>query len=327
MKRYLILILTTVICLAGIFTVGNIATAASEVTVYTLVRQDADNTITASGKVQYEDRFPVSVGNYCIIDEILVDNGQSVSEGECLAKVSELIMSSDFPYTEADAESMLDLLNGNGISSELTDKLREYTVKKEITADRKGIVSGISCKKDEIIKKDSSIMTLSDPSALVIPLDISEMKISQIKKGQNVKITFPAISEKNFTGKIIGIADEAKQAKSLSGSETTVEVTVRINEPDSRLRIGYSAECMIHLSTDKDILILPYEYLHSDDKGQFVFTVRGQQAYKAYIETGTEYRKGIAVKHGLREGEKIICNTDNISDGQKIKTSEETVYD
>lgn len=323
MKRYLILLLTTIFCIIGIFTVGNVATAASEVKVYTIKRQDADNTVTASGKLQYEENFPVTAGNYCIIDEIMVENGNKVSAGDVLVKVSELIFTDSFPYTEKDAETLLDMINGNGIPSEITDKLREYTVKREITAEKDGVISGISCKKNEIIKKDMTIMTISDPSALVIPLDISEMKISQISCGQSVRISIPAIGDKKLSGEIIRIADEAKQVRSLSGSETTVEALVRISEPDDRLRIGYSAECSILVSTDKDILMLPYEYLHSDEKGYFVFAARGRQAHKIYIKTGTEYRKGVAVKDGLREKEKIICNSDDLTDGQRIRISEE----
>ncbi len=324
MKRYLILILITVMCIIGIFTVGNIVTAASDVTVYTLQRQDADNTVTASGKLQYEDRLPVNAGNYCIVDEIMVKNGNTVASGDVLVKVSELILTEDFPYTESDAEAMLDLLNGNGIPAEIIDRIREYTVQKEIIAEKDGIISGICCKKDEILKKDTTIMTISDPSALVIPLDINEMKISGIQCGQSVRVNFPAIGDKKFSGEIIKISDEAKQAKSLSGSETTVETIVRIKDPDERLRIGYSAECIILVSTDKNILLLPYEYLHTDEKGSFVFVARGSQAYKVYIETGTEYRKGIAIKKGLRENEKIICKPDDLSDGQRIKITEDT---
>ena len=100
-----------------------------------------------------------------------------------------------------------------------------------------------------------------------------------------------------------------------------MEVTVKLNNPDDSLRIGYTAECIVTTSVDKDQLIVPYEYIRSDDKGDYVFTAVGKQAVKKYIKTEAEYKKGVAVTSGLKENDKIIKNVNEITDGQKIYLS------
>ena len=47
-------------------------------------------------------------------------------------------------------------------------------------------------------------------------------------------------------------------------------------------------------------------------------TKRGNQAIKKYIKTGTEYKKGTEVKSGIKVGDKIIKDLNDINDGERI---------
>ena len=88
---------------------------------------------------------------------------------------------------------------------------------------------------------------------------------------------------------------------------------------DEKLRIGYNAECDIVTSTDENIILVPYEYIRSDENGSYVFIAQGRQAYKKYITTGTEYHSGASVISGIKANENIITNANEIYDGQRIK--------
>ena len=69
-------------------------------------------------------------------------------------------------------------------------------------------------------------------------------------------------------------------------------------------------------------MILPYECIRSDDKGDYVFTIKKNRAKKVYVKTGKEYKDGTEIVSGLSKNDLIIENCDDIYNGQKIKMNE-----
>ncbi len=318
MKKYMILILTTVLCVVGIILFGRVTTAASDVSVYEMKKTTENNTVTASGKLQYSDEIKVTAGNYCIIEESYVTDGDEVKKGDALLKVSVLSENALTEYSSPDIEKLIGVISDNAIPEEIMDQLKQFTEEKTIYAEKDGIVCSVNCKEKEIAGKNSVLMKLCDPGELKIVVRVNEAYIEKIHKGQKAMITFTATGDKQFSGTVSEISDHATQSESYTGKETFVEVTIKPDKTDALLRVGYSAECSIITATDEDLLILPYEYLHSDDKGEYVFIANGNQAMKKYIKTGSEYKNGIAVLKGLRQGDRIITDISGISDGQRI---------
>lgn len=321
MKKYIILFVSTILCIAAIFTFGKVTTAASEVSVYEIKPSSADNIVTASGKLQYNSEKSVMADNYCLIEKIYVSGGDSVKKGDKLMTVSELVDTEMIPYSNAEIDTLISAVSKTDISEEIMNEIKKYCTERTICAESDGVVSDISHSENEIITKNTVFMKISDSSALVIPVNINEAYIEKIKTGQKVNIKFTALENKKFTGTVSEISKEATQTSGLTGKETSVEVKIQLNDTDEKLRIGYSAECSVITSTDKNKLILPYEYMRSDEDGEYVFIARGNQAVKKYIKTGTEYKKGIEVKSGLKSGDKIITDISNIEDGQRIIVS------
>lgn len=318
MKKIGALIILTIVSISGILIFGSIATAATAVETYEMKPIDQENTVTASGQLTYDSVSELMADNYCVVDRILVKTGEEVKKGEPLFTVSELVDIEKIPYSSSDIDQLLSMLNVSDIGGEIADELRKYCVERTVKAEKDGVITAIFCNEDQLVGKNTVLMKLSDSKMLVIPVNVNETSIEKVKTGQPVTIRFSAIENKRYSGEVIRIANEAKQSAGISGKETTVEVTVRLKETDHSLRIGYSAECSIILSKEKNILILPYEYLRSDEKGEYVYIVQGRQALKKYIHTGTEYKKGVRILSGLRSGDKIIRNMTDIKDGQRV---------
>ncbi len=319
MKKYLILYAVTAILIGGIFTYGNIATAAADVSVYTVKTTDADNTITANGRLQYESEKTINSDKPCFIVSINASVGDTVKKGDILLIVDELNIPDTLREKYPDADMLLSAFSGSNASDEIMQELRRYCTRKSIYADFDGMVSSIMHNENEFVSRSSELIKISGTNNYIIPVNINETMINKIKCGQKVKIHFPAIDNKSYTGKVIRIAEEAKQISGLSGKETSVEVIIKPDKINDELRIGYNAECDIITSTDKNIILVPYEYIRSDENGSYVFIAIGRQANKRYITTGNEYRNGVAVKKGLKENEQIIINQNDVYDGQHIQ--------
>lgn len=322
MKKYIILFLTTILCITGIFTFGRITADASEVSVYIAELSSADNTVTSSGKLEYDTENNVMSDNYFIINKIYVNGGDNIKKGDPLMTVLEPVSSDMIPYSYSEIDTLISMLSKTDISEEISEEIKKYCKERTICSKSDGIVSDIAHNENEIVNKNTLLMKISDSTSLVIPVNVNEAYIEKIKIGQKATIKFTALPNKKFAGKVYSISKEAKQISGLTSKETSVEVKIRLNKTDENLRIGYSAECTITTSTDKNKIILPYEYIRSDEKGDYVFIARGNQAIKKYIKTGNEYKKGIEVKKGIKVGDKIIKEPGDINDGQKIKVSE-----
>ncbi len=318
MKKYILLIVITIVSVSVILIFGSIATAAESVEVYEIKAADQENTVTSSGQLTYDSVSDISAENYCVIDKIFVKTGEQVKAGDPLYTVSEPTDIEKVPYSSSDLDYLISMLNVSDIGDSIVEELRKYCVQRTVNAEKDGVISAISCTENQVVGKGSILMKLSDSTVLVIPVNINETSIEKVKVGQNVNIRFLAVENRKFKGKVARIADEARQSSGISGKETTVEVVVKLEDNDKTLRIGYSAECTIILSKEKNVVILPYEYLRSDEKGEYVFVARGRQALKKYIKTGTEYKKGVKVISGLRSGDKVIKDVKDIRDGDRI---------
>ena len=318
MKKYIILFLSTILCITGIFTFGRITADALEVSVYIVKLSDADNTVTASGKLEYNTENTVMSDNYFIINKIYVSGGDTVKKGDPLITVLEPVSSDMIPYSYSEMDTLISMFSKSDISEDILREIKKYCTERTIYAKSDGVVSTVAHNENEIVNKNTLLMKLSDSSTLVIPVNINEAYIEKIKIGQKASIKFTALENKKFSGEVCSISKEAKQTSGLTGKETSVEVKIKLDDTDEKLRIGYSAECTITTSTDKNKIILPYEYMRSDEKGDYVFIARGNQAVKKYIKTGAEYKNGIEVKSGLRVKDRIIKDLGDVSDGQRI---------
>lgn len=219
-----------------------------------------------------------------------------------------------------DIQSAFTALKNSSLKEQLINEVKNNAEIQQVYSEYSGTISDLSYSNDDVVTKNAEVMKISDPSSLEIPININETYIDQITTGQRVEINFTAIPQKTFQGTVVKIADEASQTNGLTGKETTICVTVKLNEQKTeKIRIGYSADCSVITSTDENVLVIPYEYIRSDDNGDYVFKVKNNFAKKVYLKTGKEYKNGTEIISGLSENDMVIKNCDDVYHGQKIK--------
>lgn len=301
MKKYIYLFLATLVMICVIVMSGYVMKSSPEsVDIFVLKPQDMDNTVTSSGKLQYKSGKSVKSDGLGIMKEVYVKVGDVIKKGDKL-----------FSYYQADmAEQYADMGNLLGtlsVKEKILEEAKKYCTVKEIFSDTDGKITSIQYAADDIMQKNTDVIKLSDTGILEVVVNINENYIDRVKTGQTAEITFNAVTDRVYKGKVTKIADEATQTTGLNGKETTVSVTVTLDDKkDDKLRIGYSADCSIITSTDRDILIVPYECIHSDDKGDYVFTAVKNRAKKVYVTIGSEYKDGAEINSGLKSGDKVI---------------------
>ena len=193
----------------------------------------------------------------------------------------------------------------------------------EITAPVAGVVTSVAISEQETVERNKAVMTVSASSDLQVRLAVNESQISEIKIGQRAVINGPGFHTV-YEGTVTSISSEAKQEYHTTGTETVVEVLVRIQNPKSDIKPGFSAKARIITEESKNVLVAPYEAVRADDDGkEYVYLLHGRKAIKVPVTTRKEFESGFEVLSGLQDQDTIIMNPDSITDGAAVLPQEE----
>lgn len=305
-KKYIILLLTTALTITTIFTVGFcIKTATPVVDIFKVTKSKSDEIVQSTGKIGYINQKNVKSDCNCVVIDILTKENDKVNKNDELIKVAIIELPSN--------------LDMNNISK-IIDTYKNYDISKAeykiITAPESGTITSLRVQKGDIVTKGSELLTITDKSGLSVKLNINETQISKIKEGQEVTITGSAFDKKSYIGKVISISDEAEETTNETGRETTVEVDVKVENPDEEIKRGYTAKCAIITASDNSSIIIPYESLGSDNEGDYVYKFQNGRAEKQYVSIESELTIGAKIKDGIKNGDSIIKNISELSDGE-----------
>ena len=186
-----------------------------------------------------------------------------------------------------------------------------------------GVLTSVAISEQETVERNKAVMTVSASSDLQVRLAVNESQISEIKIGQRAVITGAGFHTV-YEGTVTSISSEAKQEYHTTGTETVVEVLVRIQNPKSDIKPGFSAKARIITEESKNVLVAPYEAVRADDDGkEYVYLLHGRKAIKVPVTTRKEFESGFEVLSGLQDQDTIIMNPDSITDGAAVLPQEE----
>jgi HlyD family secretion protein len=166
----------------------------------------------------------------------------------------------------------------------------------------------------------TSVVALADLSDLQIELDISQTDFARLQMGQRAEIIPEAFSNLKYTGFIAEIAPEANRAKA------TVQVKVKVDNPDSQLRPEMNARVNF-LGNSKPStvqsaprVLVPKAAIVRKDGSDFVFVIKGNKVEQRSIRLGNESGEFYYVFEGLGGGESLAtAGNDKLRDGDRVK--------
>lgn len=135
-------------------------------------------------------------------------------------------------------------------------------------------------------------LQISDMSKLIVKIPVSEVDIAKVQVGQVSKITFDALANLSLQGTVTHIAQtntESTGSASAGSSSTAVryEVTLQIDEPDSRLKSGMTAHASIITTSVENTLMVSNIALVTEGDKTFVYKKPLKDA-----KSGTDAAKG-----------------------------------
>ncbi len=201
---------------------------------------------------------------------------------------------------------------------ELARSRLSYT---KLTAPFSGAISAVVVEENENVNAGMPVVVLTGRSKPEVEVDVPEILISEIKKGDAVFVTFDALRDK----RIFGIVSEVGIAP--SPYSTTYPVTVTLKNAGTKFRSGMTGEVLFNFQSDtsKERFMVPSFAVSEDQNGRFVFiaipTEGNLGAVKRIdVKTGELTGKGMEIFEGLSEGDLLItAGVSRIKDGMIVK--------
>ncbi|WP_088840796.1 efflux RND transporter periplasmic adaptor subunit [Listeria sp. ILCC797] len=177
-------------------------------------------------------------------------------------------------------------------NSDVTTKVKESTV--EVNANGTGT----------IVPKNEQYPDYND---LELNLQIDEMDIPQVKKGQEVEIDVTAFPDETYNGTVESISEKGNVENNVA--VFTVMVTLK---DTTKLKAGMTVSGSILVNKKENVLNIPIEAVQKNSAGKYYVLVPKKnkenqtKKVKQVIETGIRNDNIIEVRKGLQKGEEIL---------------------
>jgi len=290
----------------------------------TLQASDVPVYYITSGVVSRDHRVAISSRISGYIRALLVHEGDRIKKGQILVRVDPVNARQSLAQARADladAKSDLDryrkLLAEQAVSKQQLDKVQlRFKVARsrvaqaenqlryaEITSPVNGIVIHKAMSTGDMAKPGTPILTVEDPSQLLVETDVSGEAVNTLQPGNAVDISIPALYQMR-TGHIRQLVNAADPLSH------QFHVKISLDSTNS-LRAGMFAEVKFRTGIRHAILIPADAVIHrSGLNGIYVVDKRGVIHYRQ-IRLGPKYADRIEVVAGLYAGDRIAWSAEH----------------
>lgn len=163
----------------------------------------------------------------------------------------------------------------------------------------------------------TAIVQLSDVTEMFVECAVDEADISQVKLGQNVRVTVESYPGRPLKGKVTRINPSATTEQNVTAIRVRVQVEQR---PGQKLLPGLNATCEFMTLELKDVVVVPGQAIKRED-GKTYVRVKGPDGKPKQVEVqlGEEGNDGFEVKSGLEPGTEVLVAEINLAEIRAIQ--------
>ncbi len=160
----------------------------------------------------------------------------------------------------------------------------------------------------------AEVMTLVDPNNLQIAISLSEVDVSSVKPGQDVQITFDALSGRTFDGKVLSVSPLG----ATSSGVVNYTVTVGLTNPDPAILPGMTAQTAIVTASVPNAVIAPARSIRTLNNRKLMTLLFEGKDVPLIVQTGLSSETGTQILSAatadgtavnLQDGDTVVLNT------------------
>jgi membrane fusion protein (multidrug efflux system) len=190
------------------------------------------------------------------------------------------------------------------------DQLR----KKRIKAPVAGYVVKRFCLVGQWLGEGQPVATLVVPDPIRFIVPVPERHIPSIHEGDMAQVTFDALPERLFEGKIDAIIPQAEAAA------RTFPVRVRIPNQDGLIKAGMLGRVALPAGKPRKALLVPKDALVLSGAGAAVYSVDGDKVRRIEVRTSGEHGALIEIEGEIPVGAKVVIRgNERLRPGQRVR--------
>lgn len=152
---------------------------------------------------------------------------------------------------------------------------------------------------------NQAIASIITGNATAVSVSIAEVDAPQIQVGQAATITFDALPNKTFTGKIMGINTTGV----VTSGVTTYPAIIQLDDTtDASILPNMSATANIITKVDDNVLLVPSAAVQTVGTASTVRVMKNGQVSTVSVQVGDTSGSQTVITSGLSEGEMVITS-------------------
>ncbi|MCD6405458.1 MAG: efflux RND transporter periplasmic adaptor subunit [Planctomycetes bacterium] len=200
--------------------------------------------------------------------------------------------------------------------------LSDELAKCEIRAPASGPVLEIYQEDEQVLPAGAPLVKIGDLDSICIESDILSEEVGDVKLGQDVEISGPAVGREALAGKVERIWPSGfEKISSLGIEQQRVKVIIAFDNSVLNLRPGVRLDVRIVTAKRENALRVPERALLKMSRQWHVFAVRGTRADLAPVEVGLRNDDYAEITNGLQAGDLVILSPPReLENGARITT-------
>ena len=281
--------------------------------------------VDATGFVGYDESLvsQINMRTEGWVERLLVETeGEQVSKGQLLFEFySPQLVNAQKEYIQARrrnerqllaaAEAKLLALGMVKPDIERLSKSGKVSNTIQVLAPREGIVSNLNAREGMFVKPATEVMSLVDLSSVWLQAEVFESQADWVARGQSVEARLNYMPGEVFSGRVDYVYPV------LNPVTRTLQVRLRFNNSDGRLKPNMYARVTIYGKTRPSVLSIPREALIRGPETDRVVVALGEGRYQVReIMRGIESGNWVEIITGLKKGDEVVTSAQFLIDSE-----------
>ena len=195
------------------------------------------------------------------------------------------------------------------VLSSYEDKLKKKRVKAPVA----GYVVKRFCLVGQWLGEGEPVATLVVPDPIRFVVPVPERHILTIREGDAAQVTFDALPQRFFEGKIDAVIPQADAAA------RTFPVHIRIPNPEGRIKAGMLGRATLPAGKPHKALLVPKDALVLSGRGAAVYGVDNDKVRRVEVRMGGEHGALIEIEGEITAGATVVIRgNERLRPGQTV---------
>ncbi|TRW49516.1 efflux RND transporter periplasmic adaptor subunit [Aliidiomarina halalkaliphila] len=283
----------------------------------------------ASTVLEAEEETDVIARVSGVIEQILVEEGDYVEQGQALARMesaryqySRDQIAAELNGVKQELDRMQRLATQQMVSQESIERLQ--TRHDSLTAQLKiadldltetvirapisGHIAHRFVKQGNMIQayQPKALFHIVNDTTLRATLNLPEQALRQVKVGQNAELLLQGIGDNQIL-----LAEVARISPTVDSNTGTFRVVLSIPNHEHKYRAGMFSRVLLHYAEKENVVRIPHQALIRIDQTAYVFVVENEKAVRKEVHPGLRENGWIEIVDGIDSGATLVVTGQN----------------